>query len=397
MRRLRPFCDCRCRHLLLALCTLWCFTLGCSGSVTSPPPPAAAQSPSTAAGNAVATKDAEPKEVPIVIVPGPPGPIRFEEVAKKAGIDFVHFSGMTAERHYPTANGSGVAIFDYDGDGKMDLYFASCNLLAEGGAACDGICIDMPHGKSPVSKTGAKRQNKLYHNLGGGKFEDVTEKSGLGFQGFCHGIIVGDLDNDGDADVFLCNYGPNVLYLNNGDGTFKDVSRTAGINVPSWSSGGALLDFDDDGDLDIYVANYGVWDIKTDGENWCGSRELHIRQYCSPVTIAPTRHFLYRNNGVDKDGVPQFTDVTAAAGIARNSKDTLAHGFGVVTADVNGDGKIDIYVGNDQNPSFLFLNQGNGKFEDVTEKCGAAYNAAETKNPAWVSMPRTSTETACPS
>ncbi len=144
-------------------------------------------------------------------------PFRFAEVSKEAGIDFVHFSGMTHEKQFPTANGSGVAIFDYDNDGLMDIYFASATLLPLG--------------------TAVNGPNRLYKNLGNLKFRDVTDASGLGFRGYCHGIIVGDIDNDGDQDVFLCNYGPNVLYLNNGNGTFKDISHAAGIDEDNWSSG----------------------------------------------------------------------------------------------------------------------------------------------------------------
>ena len=132
-------------------------------------------------------------------------PFRFAEIAKESGIDFVHFSGMTAEKHFPTANGSGVAVFDFDNDGLLDIYFATCTLLPLG--------------------TAEKGPNRLYKNLGGNHFKDVTESSGLGYQGFCHGIIAGDIDNDGDQDVFLCNFGSNALYLNNGNGTFKDISN----------------------------------------------------------------------------------------------------------------------------------------------------------------------------
>ena len=135
-------------------------------------------------------------------------PFRFAEIAKEAGIDFVHFSGMTDDKHFPTANGSGVAVFDYDNDGLLDIYFATCTLLPLG--------------------TAEKGPNRLYKNLGGNHFKDVTESSGLGFRGFCHGIITGDIDNDGDQDVFLCNYGSNALYLNNGNGTFKDISKAGG-------------------------------------------------------------------------------------------------------------------------------------------------------------------------
>ncbi|WP_237722533.1 CRTAC1 family protein [Singulisphaera acidiphila] len=271
-----------------------------------------------------------------------PSPFRFAEIAAKAGIDFIHFSGMTDAKHFPTANGSGVAIFDFDNDGKLDLYFASATLLPLG--------------------TAVKGPNRLYRNLGDNRFADVTASSGLGFQGFCHGVVVGDIDNDGDQDVFLCNYGSNVLYLNQGNGAFLDISKSANIDRPGWSSGGAFLDADNDGDLDLYVANYGEW-IYPQDDLFCGDREKGVRIYCSPRTIRPVKHNLYRNNG-DRT----FTDVTDAAGLGRAD----GHGFGVVAADLNGDGQIDLFVANDMDPNFVFYNKGDGTFEDVTETSGAA-------------------------
>ena len=285
-------------------------------------------------------------------VPQDPSPFRFSEIGSSAGIDFRHFSGMTEAKHFPTANGSGVALFDYDGDGKLDLYFATATLLPLG--------------------TAQKGPNRLYKNLGDGQFRDVTESSGLGFAGFCHGIIVGDVDNDGDPDVFLCNYGPNVLFRNNGDGTFADVSHAAGIDRPGWSSGGGMLDMDDDGDLDLYVANYGLWKYPDD-DIFCGDKEHNIRFYCSPRTIKTTKHFFYRNNG---DGT--FTDVYDQFLVDADGKQIPGradgHGFSVVAADLDGDGKVDLYVANDMNPNFLYLNKGKGLFEDATEISGAAYD-----------------------
>jgi hypothetical protein len=282
-------------------------------------------------------------------------PFRFTDIAKEAGIDFLHFSGMTPEKHFPTANGSGCALFDYDGDGLLDVYMLSATLL--------------PLGKAE------KGPNRLYRNLGNGKFKDVTEASGLGFRGFCHGVVIGDLDNDGDQDVFLCNYGPNRLYRNNGDGTFTDVSKKAGIDKPGWSSGGALIDYDNDGDLDIYVSNYGEWKYPEDAEQFCGDVEKKIRLYCSPRSVRTVKHFFYRNNG---DGT--FTDVydrvikTVDPETKKLKPRSDGHGFGVVTADVNNDGRIDIYVANDMNPNFLFLNNGDGTFDDATETSGAAFD-----------------------
>ena len=281
-----------------------------------------------------------------------PSPFRFMEITKAAGIDFVHVSGMNENKNFPTANGSGAAIFDYDGDGKLDLYFATATYFPIGSR-----------------KTGP---NRLYKNLGGGKYQDATVESGLGYSGFCHGIIAGDLDNDGDADVFLCCYGQNVLYLNNGNGTFTDVSKKAGIDKPGWSSSGALLDYDNDGDLDIYVANYGAWKLPDD-DQYCGDVDKKVRLYCSPRSIKTVKHFFYRNNG---DGT--FTDVYDQVIIDSLTKKPRGrddgHGFGVVTVDVDGDGKIDIYVANDMNPNFLFLNKGDGTFEDATEASGAAFD-----------------------
>jgi hypothetical protein len=284
-----------------------------------------------------------------------PSPFRFTDVARESGIDFVHFSGTTAEKYFPTANGSGVAMFDYDNDGKLDLYFATATLLPLG--------------------TAEKGPNRLFKNLGHNRFRDVTEESGLGYRGFCHGIVVGDIDNDGDQDVFLCNYGADVLYRNNGDGTFRDISRSAGIDRPGWSSGGAFLDYDNDGDLDLYVADYGVWALPED-DKFCGQTgPKRVRLYCSPNYIRPAKHRLYRNNGD-----LTFTDVYDTAILTidpetRKPKPRAdGRGFAAVTADLNGDGLIDIYVANDLCPNFLFLNRGDGTFDDATESSGAAYD-----------------------
>ncbi len=291
-------------------------------------------------------------------------PFRFAEIAKEAGIDFVHFSGMTEAKHFPTANGSGVAVFDYNNDGLLDIYFATATLLPLG--------------------TGVKGPNRMYKNIGGNHFEDVTESTGLGYRGFCHGIIAGDIDNDGDQDVFLCNYGPNKLYLNNGDGTFKDISKQAGVDAPNWSSGGAMLDYDNDGFLDVYVSNYGRW-IYPEDHHPVGDKEKKIWLYASPRTITTVRHLLYHNNGngtftdvidkvITKEREIEDPATKSKTKVRRPEPRDDGHGFGVVTADVNNDGLIDIFVANDMNPNFLYLNHGDGTFDDVSEISGAAFN-----------------------
>ncbi len=339
--------------LVAAVAIGWCLVSGCgektedSSSAAVVETSAVKKGESTAAKTAIVGDRQSTPVVPYKPSSNDPGPFRFVEIAAKTGVDFVHESGMDKERNFPTANGSGAAIFDYDGDGLMDVYFATCR-------------------KFPLDR-GESNPNRLFRNRGDGKFEDVSEQSGLAYRGFCHGVVVGDIDNDGDQDVFLCVYGSNRLFENLGNGKFQDISKAAGIDAPNWSSSGAFIDYDGDGDLDLYVSNYGSWKYPDD-QQFCGDVEKKIPLYCSPKTVRTVPHLFYRNNG-DKT----FTEVSEQVGIAR-SGEKAGHGFGVVTGDFNDDGKPDIYVANDMNPNFLFLNKGDGTFEDVTEYCGAAFD-----------------------
>jgi hypothetical protein len=271
------------------------------------------------------------------------GSIRFRDATEGSGIDFEHRSGNSPEKLFPTANGSGVALIDFDGDGLLDLYLATTREL-------------------PLDRPSTSMGNRLYRNLGAGRFEDVTGSAGVGFDGFCHGAVAGDFDGDSHPDLYLANLGPNVLYLNDGDGTFRDASLGSGADLDAWNSGSAVLDFDGDGHLDLYVTSYGRW-TEADARRFCGDQPLGVRTYCSPLSITPDRHALLRNRG---DGT--FEDATESAGILRQD----GRGLGVVAADLNGDSLADLYVANDLCPNFLFLNRGDGTFEDATELSGAS-------------------------
>ena len=272
-----------------------------------------------------------------------PSPFRFRDASAASGIDFVLCSGNDTEKHFPTSLGSGVSMLDYDGDGRLDLFFPSTRNL-------------------PFSAADNSAGCRLYRNLGRMKFEDVTAKAGVGLHGFFHCAGVGDIDNDGRPDLLLTGLGPLVLLRNNGDGTFRDASSSSGLVGPTWSSAAAFLDYDGDGRLDVYVSSYGAWDPAGPHE-FCGDKARNLRVICSPFSITPARHWLFRNTG---DG--RFEESTGTAGILR----TDGRGLGVVAADVNGDDRTDIYVANDGCPNFLFLNRGDGTFEDATESSGAA-------------------------
>ncbi|MDB5352413.1 MAG: hypothetical protein JWN86_3660 [Planctomycetota bacterium] len=276
-----------------------------------------------------------------------PPSLVFRDVSDSSGIRFVHASGLDGGRYYPASLGCGLALFDYDGDGKLDIYFCSNRKL-------------------PLSAENKAMGNRLYRNLGGMKFEDVTDKAKVGFRGFCHGAAVADVNGDGKPDLYLTTYGSNVLYLNNGDGTFRDASAGSGIDVKPWSSGAAFLDYDGDGKLDLYVTRYARW-TEAGPHKYCGDAKRGIRVFCSPYDFTPERHLLFRGNG---DGT--FVDTTEKAGVVRRD----GRGLGVVAADINHDGKTDLYVANDGCPNFLFINNGDGTFTDATESSGAATNGA---------------------
>jgi len=275
--------------------------------------------------------------------------IQFEDVADKAGIRFVTENSPTPEKHQPETMPAGVALFDYDGDGLLDIYLVN-------GA-------EMPS----LVKTGPKYYNRLFHNNGDGTFTDVTERAGVAGAGYGMGVAVGDYDNDGWPDLFLANVNGNQLFHNNGDGTFTDVTAKAGLGGAlhngrkMWSISAGWFDYNNDGLLDLFVSNYCQWDPQH--EPACMG--LSGRGYCHPNSFAPLPNTLYRNNG---DGT--FTDVSDQTGIAALE----GKGMGVAFADYDGDGFLDVFVANDNSPNRLFHNLNGKRFEDVAFQEGVAYN-----------------------
>ncbi len=285
--------------------------------------------------------------------PGPPGPgtpaaasraqtAIFEDVTDRSGITFVHFTGATGEKYLPETIGSGVCAFDFDRDGRTDLYFVNGAPLPPG--------------------TGKERPvNHLYRNRGDGTFEDVTAASGTGDPGYGIGCAVGDYDNDGWPDLYVTNFGPNVLYHNRGDGTFEDVTASSGTGQSTFSTSATFVDIDNDGDLDLYVVGY--MDFHLENNKYCGELKPGFRAYCGPESYPGLPDRLYRN-----DGGGHFTDISAAAGIANPD----GHGLGVVALDYDGDGDEDLYVANDGQANYLYRNDGHGRFTDVALLAGVA-------------------------
>lgn len=270
-----------------------------------------------------------------------PTPGKFVDVTSALGVDFQHAAPHTSKKYLIETMGSGVALFDYDNDGRLDLF------LVNGAEIND----PSPLGAVP-QKTGSKYWNRLYHQKSDGTFEDVTEKAGLEGSGYGMGVAVGDYDNDGYEDLFVTSYGGNHLYHNNGDGTFTDVTAKAGVSGSGWSTSAAWVDLDGDGLLDLIVLRYLQWDFN---DIWCGEKKKGYRSFCHPDQFQPILPLVYHN-----DGNGHFTEVGQKIGFNKPGK-----GLGVAIADFNRDGHIDVFIANDSVPEQLYQNKGDGTFDEV--------------------------------
>ena len=331
-----------------------------------------------------------------------PGP-HFVDVSATAGLDLNHVGGATEDHFLIVTMAGGGGVFDYDGDGFVDIYVVNgfpMDGIGEGFTPVNLIRETDDHyiTKDPNEYTRSWRHdgsvdtlvhlvtqsvdepigNRLYRNNGDGRFSETTAEAGVGDTGYGQGCTVGDYDNDGDLDLYVTNYGPNILFQNQGNGRFIDVTTTAGVADPSWSVSAAFLDYDRDGLLDLYVVNY--LDYHLGNDQICGvydatqrtsvgtlvKMEKSSRTYCSPHSYSAAPDVLYRNQG---DGL--FADVIRAAGVFS----VYGKGLGVTTADYDSDGDTDIYVANDGVKNFLFRNDG-GRFVDVALSVGTGFSGA---------------------
>jgi hypothetical protein len=276
----------------------------------------------------------------------------FAEGAQSSGVTFRHHAGRTQQKYLPEAMGAGVAMFDYNGDGYLDLFFVNGAELRD----------PMTAGAVP-DKADPRFWNRLYRNNTDGTFTDVTAAAGLKGHGYGMGVAVGDYNNDGHPDLYVTGVGGNTLYRNNGDGTFTDVTKAAGVAGSGWCVSACFVDYDRDGHLDLVVTRYLDWDFSANV--YCGEHKPGYRSYCHPNEFKPVTHLVFHNNG---DGT--FTDVWKACGF----ESAPGKGLGIAINDFDGDGWPDIAVANDSFPEQLFRNNRDGTFSEVALGVGLAYD-----------------------
>lgn len=278
--------------------------------------------------------------------------VQFVDVTGELGIDFVHRASPTTQKYLVETMGAGVAVFDCDGDGRLDIFFVN-------GARIDD---PMPKGALPV-KDGPKYWNRLYHQKTDGTFEDVTAKSGLAGEGYGMGVAVGDYDNDGREDLYVTGFPTNHLYHNKGNCTFEDVTESAHVAASGWSASAAFVDIDNDGLLDLVVTRYLVWSF--DNNPYCGEHVAGHRGYCSPDIFSGISPIIFHN-----DGAGHFSDVSEKSGVSKLE----GKGLGIAIGDMDHDGFMDIVIANDAVREFLLHNQGGGVLKDIAVDSGTAVN-----------------------
>jgi hypothetical protein len=282
---------------------------------------------------------------------GPTLPV-FADATARTRIAFRHQASRTSQKYLLESMSGGVAMLDFDNNGRLDLFFVNGAALRD----------PMPPGSHP-DKSDPKYWNRLYRNNGDGTFTDVTERAGVQGHSYGMGVAIGDYDNDGSPDIYVTNFGGNILYHNNGDGSFTDVTSRAGVAASGWSVGACFVDFDRDGRLDLMVSRYLDWDFSS--SRVCGENKPGYRAYCHPDLFQPMTHVLYHNNG---DGT--FTDVSTKSGIDRSP----GKGLGIAINDFNQDGWPDIVVANDSFPQQLFRNNRDGTFTESALRLDLAYD-----------------------
>ena len=281
----------------------------------------------------------------------PAGP-RFVDVAREAGLTTVLYCGGINKDHILESTGTGAAFVDFDEDGRLDIFLVNAWSLDE-----------------EPSRVGVKGRNALYRNLGGGRFQDVTERAGVGGDQWGCGVCAADYDNDGHVDLFVTSFGPSRLYRNRGDGTFEQVAERAGVAEAGWGAGSAFFDADGDGHLDLYVARY----IDASMEEVLAARRTttwrnKVKVMAGPFGLRGGKDRFFHNNG---DGT--FRDATIEAGMEDVAE---SYGLGVLASDLDNDGDVDVYVANDSNPKFLYRNEGNGHFTEIGSWSGAGLSAS---------------------
>ena len=279
-------------------------------------------------------------------------PVQFVDASAELGINFVHYASPTTQKYLVETMGAGVALFDCDGDGRLDIFFVN-------GARIDD---PMPKGALPL-KDGPKYWNRLYQQKPDATFEDVTEKSGLAGQGYGMGVAIGDYDNDGREDLYVTGFPSNHLYRNKGNCTFEDVTESAHVAGSGWSASAAFVDIDNDGLLDLIVTRYLVWSF--DNNPYCGEHVAGHRGYCSPDIFSGVSPLFFHN-----DGGGHFSDASEKAGLSKLE----GKGLGIAIADMDHDGLIDIAIANDAVREFLLHNLGGGVLKDIAVDSGTAVN-----------------------